>query len=95
VRPVPRHRTAEEEAIAQDLLQLSRSLPPLRPKAIPVSVVVPLLTPPDTPNQTLTITTLTTLAPMDTTPTPLTPSTSEYSSDAENQCPSKSWIVPN
>lgn len=57
-----RDRTPEETEIAQDLLQLSRSLPPLRPKAIPVPVVVThsasLLsscqpTPPDTPNAIL------------------------------------------
>jgi hypothetical protein len=62
--PIFRIRTPEETEIAQDLLQLSRSLPPLRPKAIPVPVVVThstvssstvvvaaaLPTPPDTPN---------------------------------------------
>ncbi|CAL8101001.1 unnamed protein product [Orchesella dallaii] len=54
--PIFRIRTPEETEIAQDLLELSRSLPP-RPKAIPVPVVVQVPAASTTPPTSFTVTT--------------------------------------
>ncbi|XP_050541456.1 protein snail homolog Sna-like isoform X2 [Daktulosphaira vitifoliae] len=77
-----KERSKEETEAAHDLLELSRSLPPLPP---PSTVTIAVPTPPETP-----------VAVGDSAPQspqfvyvsavsiPLTPPTSEYSSDAEN-----------
>lgn len=76
--PIFRMRSAEETEAAHDLLELSRSLPPLPAPSNPVQVLRPayICSPEPMPVYHL-------YQPMP----PLTPPASEYSSDAENNNP--------
>ncbi|XP_039286568.1 transcriptional repressor scratch 2 [Nilaparvata lugens] len=76
--PIFRMRSAEETEAAHDLLELSRSLPPLPAPSNPVQVLRPTFICSPEPVPVYQI-----YQPMP----PLTPPASEYSSDAENNNP--------